>query len=233
MLHLHDSADFRPPTAAHPQPPPSLPPISTPSRECQLLASLLSGFLDPLHALETAQALLDNFGTAAAVLSASPHRLRSVPGLDRAGLIAIKTAEALSILHAEAGLPDQLNPLLDNYDRVIQFCRSRLGHKPREEFHILFVNKRQRLIRAETHQHGTIDHTPAYPREVCRRAIELDASSLILCHNHPSGDPTPSRADIEMTKRIAAATATLGISVLDHIIVAGPNALSFKAKGHL
>ena len=133
----------------------------------------------------------------------------------------------------EAGLPDHLNPVLDNYDRVIRFCRSRLGHKPREELHILFVNKKQRLIRAETHQHGTIDHTPAYPREICRRAIELDASSLILCHNHPSGDPTPSRADIDMTARIAAAAATLDISVLDHIIVAGAKALSLKAKGHL
>ncbi len=233
MPQLQDSAAFRPPPAAHPQTSSPLPPISTPNRECQLLASLLSGFLDPLRSLEVAHALLDSFGTAAAVLSASPHRLRSVPGLDRAGLIAIKTAEALSILHAEAGLPDQLNPLLNNYDRVIKFCRSRLGHKPREELHILFVNQRHRLIRAETHQHGTIDHTPAYPREICRRAIELDASSLILCHNHPSGDPTPSRADIDMTASITAAAATLGISVLDHIIVAGPNALSFKAKGHL
>ncbi len=227
MLHLHDSA------AANPAPPAPLPPISAPSRECQLLAALLSGFLDPLRALDVAQALLDSFGTAAAVLSASSHRLRSVPGLDRAGLIAIKTAEALSILHAEAGLPNQLNPVLDNYDRVIRFCRSRLGHKPREELHILFLNKRQRLIRAETHQHGTIDHTPAYPREICRRAIELDASSLILCHNHPSGDPTPSRADIDMTSRIIAAATTLGISVLDHLIVAGSNAISLKAKGHI
>ena len=134
-----------------------------------------------------------------------------------------------------ARFPDQLNPVLDNYNRVIKFCRSRLGHKPREELHILFLNKRQRLIRAETHQHGTIDHTPAYPHEICRRAIELDASSLILCHNHPSGDPTPSRADIDMTTRITTAAATLGISVLDHVIVAGASAsaISLKAKGDI
>ena len=233
MLQLHDAAHFPPASASPPQTPSPLPTISTPSRESQLLAALLSGFLDPVRSLEVAQALLDSFGTAASVLSASPHRLRSIPGLDRAGVIAIKTAEALSILHAEAGLPDQLNPVLDNYDRVIKFCRSRLGHKPREELHILFVNKRNRLIRAETHQHGTIDHTPAYPREICRRAIELDASSLILVHNHPSGDPTPSRADIDMTTRITTAAATLGISVLDHVIVAGATAISFKAKGYI
>ena len=204
-----------------------------PTRECQLLASLLSGHLSPDQSLIVASRLLETFDTAATVLTASAHRLRQVPGLNRPALIAIKTAEALSILHAQAALPDELNPNLNNYDRVIAFCRSRLANKPREELHVLFLNIRNQLIRAETLQHGTLNHAPVYPREICRRAIELDAAAVILVHNHPSGDPTPSRADIEMTNKIAAATATLGISTHDHIIVTSSASLSFKAKGFL
>lgn len=204
-----------------------------PSRDCQLIASLLSGHLPAPDNHIVASDLLDCFETAAAVLSASPHRLRQIPGLTRDALIAIKTAESLSILHARAALPDQLNPNLNNYDRVIAFCRSRVANKPREELHVLFLNLRNRLIRAETLQTGTLNHTPAYPREICRRAIELDAAAIILLHNHPGGDPTPSRADIDMTTRIAGAAAALGISVHDHIIVTNTDSLSFKAKGFL
>ena len=232
-MQLDDAQQARP---IHTPPPDnSSPPtlVLPPSRECQLIASLLSGHLSPEQSLIVSSRLLETFDTAASVLTASAHRLRQVAGLNRPALIAIKTAEALSILHAQAALPDELNPNLNNYDRVIAFCRSRLANKPREEMHVLFLNIRNRLIRAETLQHGTLNHAPVYPREICRRAIELDAAAIILVHNHPSGDPTPSPNDIEMTAKIASATATLGISTHDHIIVTGSASLSFKAKGFL
>ncbi len=232
-MQLDDAQQAHPLHAPTPRNDPLPAVLLPPTRECQLLASLLSGHLSPEQSLIVSTRLLETFDTAASVLTASAHRLRQVPGVNRPALIAIKTAEALSILHAQAALPDELNPNLNNYDRVIAFCRSRLANKPREELHVLFLNIRNQLIRAETLQQGTINHAPVYPREICRRAIELDAAAIILVHNHPSGDSTPSRADIEMTNKIASATATLGISTHDHIIVTSSDSLSFKAKGFL
>ena len=123
--------------------------------------------------------------------------------------------------------------LLNNYDAVIAYCRARMGRRPVEEFRILFMDNRNRLLRDERQTTGTINHTPAYPREVCKRALEVGAAAVILVHNHPSGDPTPSGADIEITRRIEAAAKLLGIAVHDHLIVTRGETLSFKAKGLL
>ena len=235
-MHQLDDAQILPLTPrplTDPADPARHPPIITPSRESQLLASLLSGTL-PLHLAHTvAAALLAAFGTPAAVLAATPERLRTIPGMTRSAILAVKTTEALAILHAKAALPDEINPSLSNYTRVIEFCRARLGNKPREEVHLLFLNNRNRLIHAEAHQQGTVNHAPAYPREICRRALELDASAFIIVHNHPAGDPTPSSADLRMTARIKEAAKTLDINLHDHVIVTPTDDFSFSSKGLL
>ena len=235
-MHQFDDAQILPLTPRPLSEPADLtrhPSIVTASREAQLLASLLSGIL-PLHlAHPVAAALLAAFETPAGVLAAPPERLRTIPGMNKAAVVAVKTAEALAILHAQAALPDEINPSLDNYTHVIEFCRARLANKPREEVHILFMNNRNRLIRAEVHQHGTVDHAPAYPREICRRALELDAKAFIIVHNHPAGDPTPSAADLKMTARIKEAAKTLDITLHDHVIVTPTDDFSFSTKGLL
>ena len=235
-MHQFDDTQ-NPPLTPHPLPEPTdltrHPSIITASREAQLLTSLLSGIL-PLHLAHTvAAALLAAFGTPAGVLATPPERLRTIPDINNAAVMAIKTAEALAILHAQAALPDEINPSLTNYTNVIAFCRARLANKPREEVHILFMNNRNRLIRAELHQQGTIDHAPAYPREICRRALELDAKAFIIVHNHPTGDPMPSAADLRMTARIKEAAKTLDITLHDHVIVTPTGDFSFSTKGLL
>ncbi len=123
--------------------------------------------------------------------------------------------------------------LLGSYDKVIAHCRATIGHSPVERLQLLFVDRRNRLIADEIQQRGTVDHVPLYPREVARRALELGAAAVIISHNHPSGDPSPSRADIEMTKAVAEALKTLGILLHDHIIVSAEAHSSFKSLGLL
>jgi DNA repair protein RadC len=124
-------------------------------------------------------------------------------------------------------------PLLNNWQRIVDYCRAVLAHETREQFRLLFLDRRNHLLAEEMHQHGTIDHTPVYPREVVRRALELGAGALVLVHNHPSGDPQPSREDIEMTRAIAEACRPLGIVLHDHIIIGRGEPASFKAMGLL
>jgi DNA repair protein RadC len=115
--------------------------------------------------------------------------------------------------------PVRAGPLLDSWKSVIDYCRAAMAYEPVEQFRILFLDKRNQLIADEVQQSGTVDHTPVYPREVVKRALELSATAIVLVHNHPSGDPTPSRADIQMTKQIVDVAKPLGIVVHDHIIV--------------
>ena len=124
-------------------------------------------------------------------------------------------------------------PVLASWGKLLDYGRIALAHEKVERFHLLFLDRQNRLIADETQQRGTVDHTPVYPREVVRRALELGASALILVHNHPSGDPTPSQADIEMTREIVAAGEKLGISVHDHVVIGKSGETSFKTAGLL
>jgi len=199
----------------------------------ELLELLLSGCRSVDDAGALAGALLDVFGTAPRVLAARPDRLRSVPGLSDDAIAVLKAAEALGIAMAREAVPDTVRPTLNNYRKVIDYCRTLAGHREVEQFHLLFVNRKNRLISAELHQHGTVCHTPAYPREICIRALELQATALILSHNHPAGCPEPSRADIDTTRRIRDALKTIDVALLDHVIVTPNSALSFQEKGLL
>ena len=199
----------------------------------ELLQLLLSPFHSDADASTLTDILLDTFRSPARVLVADPDRLRAVAGLGEPAIAALKAAEALGIRLARARLPGRIDAVLDNYQKVVDYCRVLTGHRPAEELHLLFIDNRNRLIANELHQRGTVDHTPAYPREICIRALQTNASALILVHQHPSGDPTPSRADIDMTGRIRDALKTIDVTLHDHIIVTPSDAISFRDKGLL
>ena len=199
----------------------------------ELLQLLLSPFHSDADTGALADTLLSTFGSPARVLAARTATLRAIAGLGEDAVCAIKAAEALGIRLARARVPDRIDAAFGDYHKVVDYCRALVGHRPVEELHLLFLNSRNRLIAAERHQHGTIDHTPAYPREVCIRALETSASALILVHQHPGGDPTPSRADIDMTQRIRDALKTIDVALHDHIVVTAGAAVSFKEKGLL
>lgn len=199
----------------------------------ELLELLLSGCPATESPGPLAAALLDLFGTAPRVLAARPDRLRTVPGVSEAAVATIKTAEALAIRMARAAVPTTLRPALDGYQKVVNYCRTLAGHREIEQFHILHLDRRNRLIADELHQQGTVAHTPVYPREVCIRCLELQASAVIAVHDHPSGDPEPSQEDIRMTRLLEDALKTVDVRLLDHIVVTSSAAVSFKALGLL
>ena len=173
-----------------------------------------------------AKALIARFGSFAETVAARPERLREVDGLSEAAIVEIKLVEAAAKRLARGAL--QKRPVLSSFMEVLDYCRTAMAFAEREEFRILFLDKRNALIADEVQGVGTIDHTPVYPREIVRRALELGASALILAHNHPSGDPTPSSADIRMTKDIAAIAQPFGITVHDHLIVGRHGHASFR-----
>ena len=199
----------------------------------ELLDLLLAGRRTAADAAALASTLLDIFHTAPRVLAARPDRLRAVPGLSEDAIAAIKTAEALGIRMARENVPETVRPTFGNYSKVIDYCRTLAGHREVEEFHALHLDRKNRLIADELHQRGTVCHTPAYPREICIRCLELQASALIVIHSHPSGDPQPSRADIDMTGRIRDALKTIDVTLLDHVIVTPTDSLSFRERGLL
>ncbi len=177
-----------------------------------------------------AKDLLDRFGGFAAVMSADPAALAEA-GLGIAGVAAIKSVReaALRLMRAEL----QERPVVNSWDKLIDYCSAQIAHGQVEEFHILFLDRKNVMIKHERQQRGTIDHTPVYPREVVKRALELGASALILVHNHPSGDPTPSKADIAVTQDIKKAAAPLGVVVHDHVIIARNRHTSLRDLGLL
>ena len=170
--------------------------------------------------------LIAKFGSFAEVLAAPQQRLEEVKGIKEA------TATDLKIVHAAASRLAKGNvqkrPILSSWSNVIDYCRTAMAFADKEQFRLLFLDKRNQLIADEVQQTGTVDHTPVYPREVVKRALELSATALILVHNHPSGDPTPSRADIQMTQAIIDVAKPLGIAVHDHIIVGKEGHASLK-----
>ena len=198
-----------------------------------LLQLLLAGSHPAAEASQLATVLLDTFGSPARVLAARTDTLRTVAGLGEAGIAAIKTAEALGIAMARAALPETFHPQLATYDKVVEYCRALAAHRDVEEFHALYLDTKNRLIRDECLQTGTVNHTPVYPRQVCVRALEVGATALVVLHEHPSGEPSPSRADVEMTNRLRDALKTIDVDLHDHIVVTPGDAFSFKQKGLL
>jgi DNA repair protein RadC len=172
------------------------------------------------------KALMTRFGSFAEVVSASPARLAEVEGLGEAAITELKLVQAAAHRLARGEL--KRRPVLSSWSAVIDYCRAAMAFADREQFRVLFLDKRNQLIADELQQTGTVDHTPVYPREVVKRALELSATALLLVHNHPSGDPTPSRADIQMTKSIIDVARPLGIEVHDHIIVGKEGHASLK-----
>ena len=175
-----------------------------------------------------AKALLNRFGSLADVLGADISLLQEVPGCGPS------VARDLKIL---AGIAERVNraelrkrDIFSSWDKVLGYCKAAMAHETREQFRVLFLDKKNGLIADEIQQIGTIDHTPVYPREVVKRALQLSASALVLVHNHPSGDPSPSRDDISMTHMIKDVANALGIAVHDHIIIARNGYVSFRAK---
>ncbi len=173
-----------------------------------------------------AKQLLNDFGSLAEILGATPSRLSSVNGLGESVVSDLKLIHAAANTMNAEKIRDRT--LLGSWSSVLDYCRTTMAFSEIEQFRILFLDKKNFLITDEVQQTGTVDHTPVYPREVAKRALELSSSAILLVHNHPSGDPTPSTADIEMTKTIINTLEPLGVAVHDHIIIARDGHASLK-----
>lgn len=178
-----------------------------------------------------AKQLITEFGSFGEAVSAPRERLEELDGVGPAAVAALKIVREAALRLSRAEVIDK--PIVSSWDALLDYCRASMAYGRTEQFRILFLDKRNRLIADEAQQEGTVDHTPVYPREVAKRALELGASALILVHNHPSGDPTPSQADIDMTGRIVKAGEALSIAVHDHIIVGREREASFRSLGLL
>lgn len=207
---------------------PSLSPDATIDDDIDLLAGLIGRSLRPPAARNAAASLIEAFGGLAGVAAADEAALRR-GGLAKAAVADLGRVRALGIAMAREEACQR--PVLSSWSALVAYLRAALAHAPREQFRTLYLDKRNILIRAEWRADGTVDHAPVYPREVVRRALELSASALILVHNHPSGDPTPSRADIDMTRKIIDAARVFDIEVHDHVIVGREGTKSLRALG--
>ena len=178
-----------------------------------------------------ARALIDTFGDLASALSAPLPRLLAVAGVGEAVALEIKVVEAVA--HRMARARVLRRHVVSSWAQLLDYCHTVMAHGGREQFRVLFLDRKNVLIADEEQARGTVDHVPVYPREVVKRALELDASSIILVHNHPSGDPTPSDQDIAMTAQVEAAAEALGLTLHDHLIIGRERELSFRAAGLL
>lgn len=178
-----------------------------------------------------ARLLLDTFGDFNRVLSAPPERLAAVAGVGAAVVCDLKIVEAAA--HRMARARVMRRQVISGWDALLDYCHTCMAHRETEQFRVFFLDRKNVLIADEEQAQGTVDHVPVYPREIAKRALELNASALILVHNHPSGDPTPSEADLAMTGRIQDACTALGLTLHDHLIIGKSAELSFRAEGYL
>lgn len=192
----------------------------------ELLELLLFRSIARVDTKPIAKALIARFGSFAAVLGAPLALLQEVKGVGPAVALDLKLIAAAGMRLARGEIEER--EVLSSWSKVVDYCRAAMAFEEREQFRILFLDRRNALIADEVQQTGTVDHTPVYPREVIRRALELSATAIVLVHNHPSGDPTPSRADIEMTRLIIETAKPLGISVHDHVIIGKNKHASMK-----
>ncbi len=178
-----------------------------------------------------AKALLKRFGSFAEVIGAEPAALAEIKGVGETTVAALKTVQAAAQRLARGEVMQR--HVLSHWQQLMDYCRASMAFEAIEQFRVLYLDNRNHLIADEMLHKGTVDHTPVYPREVVKRALELGATALIMVHNHPSGDPTPSKADIEMTREVKEAGEKLGITLHDHVIVAKGGTNSFKTLGLL
>ncbi|MEL6473989.1 MAG: DNA repair protein RadC [Pseudomonadota bacterium] len=195
----------------------------------ELLETLLFAFIPRRDVKPIAKALLARFGSVSGVLAASSADLRRVDGVGETAAAYIKSVNALQARAQRETLAQR--PVISSWTTLLAYVQGQLQHEGREQFRVLFLDRKNQLIKDELMGAGTVDHAPVYPREIARRALELQASSLILVHNHPSGDTTPSRADIDMTREIIDVLDPLDITVHDHLIAGARGVTSFKSAG--
>jgi DNA repair protein RadC len=192
----------------------------------ELLELLLFRALPRRDVKPLAKSLLEKFGSFAEVISAPEARLREVKGIGESSVIDLKIVQAAASRLLRGAV--EKRAVLSSWSAVLDYCRSTQAFADKEQFRVLFLDKRNQLIADEVLQEGTVDHAPVYPREVVKRALELSATAIVLVHNHPSGDPTPSHADVKMTQQIIAVAGPLGVAVHDHIIVGKDGHASLK-----
>jgi DNA repair protein RadC len=195
----------------------------------EILEILLCAFIPRVDVRPIAKTLVDRFGTVSAALAASPERLMEIDGIGEATAAYIRATNLL--LQRAAGDQIRDRPVISNWAALLNYVSLRIKHEKSEQARVLYLDRKNKLIADEIVGRGTVDHAPVYPREIARRALELSASAIILVHNHPSGDPTPSRADIDLTRDIERALAPLEIKVHDHLVVGARETVSMKAKG--
>ena len=195
----------------------------------ELLELLLFHALARVDTKPIAKALMARFDSLAGVLAASERELREIAGIGEQAAVLLKAVRAAGLRLGREEVIDK--PVLSSWDKVLGYVRAQLAHEKTERFHLLFLDRRNALIADEAQQTGTVDHTPVYPREVVRRALELGATAVIMMHNHPSGDPTPSAADIEITRDVIKAAEPMGIEVHDHLVIGRAGHASLKSLG--
>ena len=195
----------------------------------ELLEMLLFRAIPRQDVKPLARELIDLFGDLAGVISAPEARLRKVSGIGDAVLVELKLADACAQRMARARIINR--PAISSWAALLDYCHTAMSHKETEEFRVLFLDRKNTLIADEVQGSGTVDHVPVYPREIMRRALELNATALILVHNHPSGDPTPSQADIAMTEQVKRAAECLSITLHDHLVIGKSCEISFRATG--
>lgn len=178
-----------------------------------------------------ARALLEQFGDFNRVVTAPAERLIEVNGIGESVITDLKVLEAVA--HRLARSKVMKRHVISSWDAILDYCHTTMAHRETEQFRVLYLDRKNTLIADEEQARGTVDHVPVYPREVAKRALELNASALILVHNHPSGDPTPSQADIDMTARVQDACSALGLTLHDHLIIGKSRELSFRSEGFL
>jgi DNA repair protein RadC len=196
----------------------------------EIIELLLYATIPRIDVKPLAKRLVKDFGNFAGVISASREALLGA-GLKESTVDSFKIVRESAVRLARQEVVDR--PVLSSWQKVLDYCRAKLAHEQTERFHLLFLDRKNVLIADEEQQRGTVDHTPVYPREVVKRALDLGASAIIMVHNHPSGDPTPSKADIAMTREVAKAAETLGLTVHDHIVIGRAGHASFKGLGLL
>jgi len=197
----------------------------------ELLELFLFRTIPRIDTKPLAKALLEKFGTLAGVLGAPVQRIAEVRGAGAAVAQDLKLVQAMLERAHRAELKQR--PIISSWSALLSYCRTAMAHEPREQFRVLFLDAKNQLIADEVMNEGTVDHAPVYPREIARRALELSAASVILVHNHPSGDPKPSAADIAITRDIVAATGAVNVKVHDHLIIGRNGESSFKTLGLL
>lgn len=195
----------------------------------RLIVQIFTGRKEKVDTL--VPALLERFGSVAALLSASNRELAGIRDMGNHMVPMIRVLQEAALRYNRERLPTA--DLLDSEQKLLDYLTARLARENIEQFRILFLNEQQGLIADEAQARGTVNHTPVYPREVARRAIEVEATSLVLVHNHPSGDPTPSQADIQMTQQVQAALEVVGIQLTDHLIIGNGRHTSFQHTGLL